>query len=79
MAILQMGECGFCFGTNTKWSTAPIVNLPADAVRIRRRFRNEEFGRAFVKRSSGSVEHWMLKQVEGGLELKYLQGSNATK
>lgn len=69
----------FCWGTKPEWATLPIVNLPADAVKVRRRFRNSDFGCAFIKRASGALEHWMLKQVEGGLELKYLQGSNATK
>lgn len=78
MAI-HIGESGFCWGTNPEWSTAPIVNLPADAVRVRRRFRNTDFGRCFIKRASGAIEHWVLKRVEGGLELKYLQGSNASK
>ena len=65
---IQQRGIKFCFGTQPEWMTATILNLPADAGKVRRRFRIDGVGKAFVQRN-GSVWQYILGPVEGGLNL----------
>lgn len=69
---------GLCFGIPTQEQREwPIVGLPADACRVRWRFRNDDFARLFVRTSSGvrsfvpqlGCQEWIIDE-------KYEQGAN---
>jgi len=69
------------FGIDAKWVNAPIVNLPENAVKVRRRFRPNDAARAFVKTADGFVHHFVLVPTAGThksetMELGPCQGVN---
>lgn len=43
------------FGCDTSFLNKPIVNLPAGAVKVRRRIRAHEMARVFIKTADGTV------------------------
>ncbi len=61
---IQRGTA-FIFGVDAKWFRAPILGVPADAVRIRRRFRHNDAAKAFVKSADGSVAGYYLQPSTG--------------
>ena len=67
-----------CWGANDDWVRLPIVNLPEDTIKIRRRIRSKSVARAFVKTSTG-LEDWILAPCESGLKLFYLVGANSSR
>lgn len=72
-----------CWGADPRWSTLPIVNLPPDVIKVRRRIRNTNFAKAFVKTST-EVQHWVLLPVGTvkdctELKLGIRQGMNVRK
>ena len=74
--IIQSGH-PILFGVKPECAAAPITNLPADTVKVRRRFRHNSFGKAFVKTSTG-IQEWILwADGENGLRLGILLGVNA--
>lgn len=61
----------------------PIINIPADALKVRVRLRNEEIGKAFVK-FHDRIEKWLLVPTGNVInaptwELGILTGVNQTK
>ena len=65
-----------CWGANPEWSTLPILNLPPDTLKVRRRIRNRDAARAFVKTQT-EVQEWILAPAGAGLNLEIRQGINA--
>ena len=70
-----------CFGYKPEWETLPIVNIPDDAIRIRRRIRKNEAMQVFV-RTHNAVVRCVVGPTSGSiqrtdsLELLYAIGSN---
>lgn len=46
------------FGCDQKFATLPISNLPAGAVKVRRRIRAHEMAQVFVKTADGAVTRY---------------------
>jgi len=74
--IIQRGH-PILIGVKPEWAAAPITNLPPDTVKVRRRFRRNSFGKAFVKTSTGIQEWVLLADGDDGLRLGVLRGVNA--
>jgi hypothetical protein len=55
----------------------PIINLPSDTLKVRRRLRNDDFAFAFVKTARG-ITRYALEYRNSGLALVHEQGSNTT-
>lgn len=64
------------YGCEAKYMGLPISNLPADAVKVRTRWRNDRAAAAFVKTPT-AVSKWIL-QTDGdrAIKLGILQGVN---
>ncbi len=75
MTVFSALVPSLAFGSEPKLLTLPIVNLPADAIGVRRRIRNIRFMEIFVRRPKGISRH-LVAQVEGGLRLVHCQGAN---
>lgn len=71
-----------CHGADLRWSSLPIINLPPNTIKVRRRIRNDRFASVFVKTKT-EVQHWRLCPVGDKfngvteLYLDLLQGVNA--
>lgn len=69
----------FIFGTGTGYDDAEIANLPADTVKVRRRFRGGDFAVAYVKTKQSISRHY-LEIVNGALMLsRFKLGENITQ
>ena len=66
-----------CFGVRPEYSTLPIVNLPPDTIKVRRRIRNTAPAMAYVKTPT-EIQKWVLAPDTAGLKLAILQGVNAS-
>lgn len=73
--MVLIGNSSVAFGGGDDLYTLPILNLPDDAVRVKRVIRNTDFARAFVKTPCG-IRSFFLDRVEGGLNLVFEQGGN---
>jgi hypothetical protein len=79
MATIKLGM-RICWGSDPRWATLPISNLPLDCIKVRRRIRLGDVARAYVKTAT-SVQHWCLAPVGdyetcAALRLDYFQGEN---
>lgn len=54
-----VGSHSVCWGSDPRWAALPIVNLPSDAIKIRRRLRNNDVAQCFVKTPSGISRHYL--------------------
>jgi len=52
-----------CWGNDPRWATLPIINLPADAIKVRRRIRFDHVAKCFIKRENGALEEYILQPV----------------
>jgi hypothetical protein len=75
-----MNEYGkrVCWGANRKWLELPITNLPPYTIRVRRRVRDLEVARAFV-RLQDAVEEWCLCPDGEAVKLGILKSVNRTE
>jgi hypothetical protein len=66
------------------WGPKPLSNIPADAIKVRLRLRNNDAARAFVK-FADRIEHWILAPTDEKTQacptwkLGFLQGVNQPK
>lgn len=58
-------------------NTIPII-LPDDCVKVRVRFRNDDFAKCWIKTSYG-IRQFYLKWTDGKMEPYLEQGSNYRK
>ena len=64
-------------GVDPRMMTLPIVNLPPDTVRVKRRMRNNDFARAFVKTKTGIREFYLVfAEKKTALALAHERGAN---
>lgn len=56
-----------CWGFDPRWESLPIINVPADALRVKRRLRHGEFASVVVKTPRG-VQRGILRVTEESLE-----------
>jgi len=66
-----------CWGVQSEWLTMPIMNLPSGTIKVRRRFRANRGGKAFVKTIRGIMEY-SLSPCDSGLRLSILHGQNGS-
>jgi hypothetical protein len=64
-----------CWGARPEWVTLPIVNLPVDTMKVRRRIRSFSVAKAYVKTMTG-VQEWSLAPCDGGLRLLHQTAIN---
>lgn len=72
----EVTVCGarICYGAGAEILDLPIVNLPAGAIRVRRRVKNEDFAKFFVKTSDGIRTYiCQFNEDRTGIELAYEQ------
>lgn len=72
-----------CAGADPRWASLPISNLPAGALKVRRRIRYNDWARAYVKTAT-ELQEWTLAPNGKftdceSVRLAHLQGDNATK
>lgn len=53
-----------------------IINLPADALRVKMRMRADEFVHVYVKTPDAVTEYVLCKDVDGNLRIDYPQAIN---
>jgi hypothetical protein len=49
-----------CWGAQQRWADLPISNLPANAIKVRRRIRNNAPVKAFVKTADNEIHQFIL-------------------
>jgi hypothetical protein len=59
---IRKGIC-VCWSNDPRWATLPIINLPKDAIKVRRRIRHDCVAKCFIKRENGTIEEWILQPV----------------
>lgn len=52
-----------CWGNDPRWASLPIINLPHDAIKVRRRVRIDAVAKCFIKLENGALEEWILQPV----------------
>jgi len=52
-----------CWGNDPRWASLPIINLPHDAIKVRRRVRIDAVAKCFIKLENGELEEWILQPV----------------
>lgn len=68
----------FAYGCDPKFATAPVVNLPDGAVKVRVRIRAHELAQVFVKTADGLVTRYYAgPDGPGALKLLWPMGVNA--
>ena len=65
------------WGCDKKWLSAPIVNLPADTIKVRRKLHTNWVAVAFVK-TPNAITKYILGTEGDGLKLLYPSGVNHT-
>lgn len=70
-----MGE-RVVFGVRPEWATAPIINVPAGARVLRRRFRSRGLGEAFVVHNGTVSQHVLGLTPLNELKLLPAKGLN---
>lgn len=70
-----------CWGADPRWASLPISNVPEGAIKVRRRIRNKDVARAYVKTAS-ELQEWILApdgtfKECATIRLAYRQGINA--
>lgn len=58
------------FGIEERFSSLPILNLPANTVKVRRRIRANFYPVAFVKTSNGTIAGYILEPCAEGMHLE---------
>lgn len=58
------------WGSGVALETIPIVNLPIDTKRVRRRIRNNDLMFVFIKTPT-AIRRYMVERCEGGIRLMY--------
>jgi hypothetical protein len=71
---IQIGK-PLAWGCRPEYTTAQVVNLPPDTIKVRRRIRNNRAAVAFV-RTETTVEKWVLAPDGDRLKLEILQAVN---
>lgn len=70
------------YGVNPEWEKMPIANLPENTIKVRRRFRQKDFAKAYIKTQT-SIQEWILgpedgcNRLTGPLKLVVLNGINS--
>jgi hypothetical protein len=72
--IRVVGET-ICWGIKDHYATAPILNLPAGVLKVRRRLRPNQPARIYL-RYADRLEVWLAQDHPAGLHLKLRQGIN---
>jgi hypothetical protein len=70
-----------CVGCDPRWARLPISNVPIDAIKVRRRIRQNDIAKAYIKTAT-ELQEWVLapdgKSAECvTIRLAYLQSINA--
>ena len=77
LAMLLIGTSPVVFGVADDFYKLPILNLPADTVRVKRVLRTDDFARALVRVRGGIRSFYLARDESGvGLKLVYEQAGN---
>lgn len=77
MGTTYYGEY-FCFGVDERWLKLPISNLPENTVKVRLRFRNDQFAKAYIKTTT-DIQQWFIVPSCVDLTLKNCTAVNSRK